>query len=122
VRFLVDQNLSPRLAAVLGERGHDAVHTSSLGLEVAPDAVILERARNDSRVLISADSDFGTTLASTRAVRPSILYIRRVQGRRVEQIVTLIVDNLDATEDALGEGSIVVLGEGTVRIRRLPIL
>lgn len=122
MRFLVDQNLSPRLAVVLGERGHDAVHTSHLGLETAPDSAVLERARNDGRMLISADSDFGTILASTRAVRPSILYIRRVQGRRVEQLAELIVGNLDAMEGALNEGSIVVLGEGSVRIRRLPIL
>ena len=59
MRFLVDQNLSPRLAAFLGEHGHDAVHTSGLGLEVAPDAAVLERARNDSRMLISATQTSG---------------------------------------------------------------
>lgn len=59
---------------------------------------------------------------STRAIGPSVLYIRRVQGRRVEQLVDLVIGNLDIIENALGEGSIVVLGEGSVRIRRLPIL
>lgn len=87
-----------------------------------PTLQYVERARNDSRVLISADSHFGTILASTRAVRPSILYIRRVQGRRVEQLVAVIVDNLDAIKEAFGKGSVVVLGEGSVRSRRLPIL
>lgn len=122
MRFLVDQNLSPRLATVLTEQGHDAVHTSDLGLDVAPDETVLERARADDRVLVSADSDFGTILASTRAVRPSVLYIRRVQGRRVEQLAALIADSLTVTDAALQDGSIVVLGEGTARIRRLPIL
>ncbi|MGH9157589.1 MAG: DUF5615 family PIN-like protein [Acidimicrobiales bacterium] len=122
MRFLVDQNLSPRLATVLGERGHDAVHTSTIGLEAAPDATLLEWARTEDRVLISADSDFGTILASTHAVRPSVIYVRRVQGRRVEHISALIAGNLDIAENALDEGSIVVLGEGSARIRGLPIL
>jgi hypothetical protein len=32
------------------------------------------------------------------------------------------VDNLGIVEEALREGSLVVLGEGSARIRRLPIL
>jgi predicted nuclease of predicted toxin-antitoxin system len=122
VKFLVDQNLSPRLATALAEHGHDAVHTFDLGLGDAPDEVVLDRARIEDRTLISADSDFGTILASTRATRPSVIFIRRIQGRRVEQLSDLVVDNLDLVGGALAEGSLVVLGEGSARIRRLPIL
>jgi predicted nuclease of predicted toxin-antitoxin system len=110
------------LATALAEQGHDAVHTSDLGLDVAPDATVLERARADDRIVISADSDFGTILASTRAARPSVLYIRRIQGRRVEQLAALIADIFTVIDAALEEGSLVVIGEGTARIRRLPIL
>lgn len=118
----MDQNLSPRLAAVLVEHGHDAVHTSGLGLDGASDEAVLDRARTEDRTLISADSDFGTILAATRAARPSVLYIRRIQGRRVDQLADLVVGNLDIVEEALRTGSLVVIGEGSVRIRRLPIL
>lgn len=45
---------------------------------------------------------------STRAVRPSVLYIRRVQGRRVDELAELIVGNLELVEQALEEGSLVV--------------
>lgn len=98
------------------------MHTSDLGLAGAPDEAVLDRARIEDRTLISADSDFGTILASTRAARPSVLYIRRIQGRRVEQLSDLIVANLEIVEEALREGSLVVLREGSARIRRLPIL
>lgn len=47
MRFLVDINLSPLLAAHLREVGHDAVHTSDLDLLTAADERILEVARND---------------------------------------------------------------------------
>jgi predicted nuclease of predicted toxin-antitoxin system len=41
MRFLVDMNLSPDWIAYLNDRGHDAVHWSSVG---APDAEDLEIA------------------------------------------------------------------------------
>ena len=59
MKFLVDANLSPRLCDKLGALGHDAVHAWSLGLGSAPDEVLLEQARSEDRVLISADSDLG---------------------------------------------------------------
>ena len=122
MKFLVDANLSPRVATRLSDLGHDAVHAHDLGLQSAPDGVILSRARDEARVIISADSDFGMLLAESHAERPSVIYIRRVNGRRVDQLVAVIVGNLDLIDQALVDGSLVVLGEGTARIRRLPIL
>jgi Domain of unknown function (DUF5615) len=39
------------------------VHVRGLGLTSSPDAMIIEVARAQNRVLISADTDFGTILA-----------------------------------------------------------
>jgi len=122
VKFLVDLNLSPHLARRLLEADQDAVHCADLELFAATDERILAVARDEARVVVSADADFGTILARTRASSPSLILVRRTQGRRVEQLVDLVVANLPAVEDDLVAGSIVVLGEGTVRIRRLPIL
>ena len=66
MRFLVDENLSPRLADHLRAAGHDVVHVRELGLTSAADAAILEVARTQNRVIVSADTDFGTMLAGTR--------------------------------------------------------
>lgn len=122
MRFLVDINLSPRLADQLGALGHDVVHAWSLGLGSAPDAVLLERVRSENRVLISADSDFGTILAATRATTPSVLYLRGVSGRRVDDLVARLAAALPMIEEALEAGSLVVVEPARVRIRSLPIL
>ncbi len=122
MKFLIDVNLSPRLALQLNESGHDAVHGVDLGLEVATDETVLERARTEGRIVVSADSDFGTIFARTRSTSPSVLFFRRGVGRRVEEIAALITENLELMEEPLREGSVVVLGEGSVRIRQLPIL
>jgi len=37
VRFLVDANLSPKIAAALGKAGLESVHVGDAGLLTAPD-------------------------------------------------------------------------------------
>lgn len=121
MRFLLDENLSPKLSGHLVAAGHDVVHVRDIGLTSATDAVVIEAARADKRVLVSADTDFGTLLARTSATRPSFLLLRRVAGRRAIEQAGLIIDNLAAVADDLDRGAIVVLGETSVRIRQLPI-
>jgi hypothetical protein len=71
MRFLVDNALSPALAVLLTDARHDAVHVRSLGLQHAQDIDIFDRAADDDRVLVSADTDFGTLLTTRSARKPS---------------------------------------------------
>ena len=121
MRFLVDNNLSPKLADLLSQAGHDVLHVRDVAMASAADQVVLERARTERRVLISADTDFGTLLAQSGATSPSFLLIRRASGRRAAEQASLILANLDAVQTDLDAGAVVVLGETTLRIRRLPI-
>ena len=121
MRFLLDNNLSPKPAELLRAAGHDVVHVRDSGLASATDTVVIDEARTQGRVLISADTDFGTLLARTHATTPSFLLIRRASGRRASEQAAIILSNLDTVQADLDAGAIVVLGEATLRIRRLPI-
>jgi predicted nuclease of predicted toxin-antitoxin system len=57
MKFLVDENLPPRLAAWLNARGHDAVHVCKES-QSASDRVIAERAVKESRIIVTKDGDF----------------------------------------------------------------
>ena len=63
MRFLVDANLSPRVAEWLRSQGHEAVHVFDRGLTQAGDHPILEEAATRWQILLTSDLDFGEILA-----------------------------------------------------------
>lgn len=121
MRFLIDNALSPLVAQALRKHGHDATHVRDVGLHAASDQVVLERAAAESRVLVSADTDFGALLALSELAGPSIILFRRETGRSPQAQIELLLANLNAVKAAADEGSIIVFDENRIRIRRLPI-
>ncbi len=97
------------------------VHLRDLGMQAATDEVVLARAAAESRVFISADTDFGGLLARSSATRPSVLLIRRLAGRRAADQAAIIQANLEQVAEGLETGAVVVLGDEWVRIRPLPM-
>ena len=62
MKFLVDAQLLRRLALWLQQRGHDVIHTLNLAQQNrTPDALLLARANQDDRVLVTKDTDFEIT-------------------------------------------------------------
>ncbi|HTB89690.1 MAG TPA: DUF5615 family PIN-like protein, partial [Steroidobacteraceae bacterium] len=85
MKFLVDNALSPILAERLRQAGHDAVHVRDFALQAVADDEIFERAKNEGRVVVSADTDFGTLLALRQEHEPSFVLFRLEHDRRAER-------------------------------------
>lgn len=58
MKFLVDQQLPPALAAWLRDQAADATHVRDIGLSRATDSDILTWAIHTDAVIVSRDEDF----------------------------------------------------------------
>ena len=122
MKFLVDENLSERVAEVLVENGHDAIHVRDIGLERADDPVVMARAEAEGRVVVSADTDFGAILARSGNRAPSVILFRMAGQRRAWSQAALVLANLPQVAGDLEAGALVVIEDGRVRSRRLPLI
>ena len=102
MKFLVDNALSPAVAEGLRRAGHDAAHVRDYKLHDAGDEAVFARAAKEDRIVVSADTDFGTLLALRHESRPSVILYR-------------------AVSDALQQGAVVVFADARIRVRALPI-
>jgi predicted nuclease of predicted toxin-antitoxin system len=121
LRLLIDNALPPRLADLLRAAGYDAVHVRTYGIQDASDEEILARAAEERQAVVSADSDFGTLLASREAERPSFILFREADLITAEDYAEVLLPALPLLESDLESGCVAVFRRGRLRVRRLPL-
>lgn len=112
--------LSPSLTKSLAEKGQDAVHVHQVALDRSSDEAIMEYARAEQRVVITADLDYPRILALTQAGGPGLILFRggnynerETSDRLARALEAVPMDELPT--------SIVVIEKGRIRRRRLPL-
>ena len=121
MKFLIDNALSPLVAEGLKKAGYDAVHVREFDLQSKEDDEIFQFAGRAGRILISADTDFGTILALRQEKKPSVVLLKRISQRKPDDQIKILVKNLPKIEEDLENGCIAVFEETRLRIRHLPI-
>lgn len=120
MKLLLDECLSPRVATLLVDSGHDVATVAGLGMCGATDPEVFAVAAEQDRLLVTLDTDFGGLLAGSAATAPSVLLIRR-GDHRPYAIAAVVDDVLASSADALLHGALAVVGQRTVRLRELPL-
>ena len=120
MRFLLDMPVSPSLIGVLERYGHEAVHAHRIGKGQAPDRDLLELARIEKRVIITADLDFPRLMALGRIRRPGLILFRGGNYSDVEMcdLLERVLTRIPIEKLAI---SICVVDRNRIRITQLPV-
>lgn len=121
MRLLLDQGLPRSAASLLCDVGIDTVHTGEIGYVTAEDIDILVLAREESRLIVTLDSDFHALLALSNAALPSVIRIRieRLRGNELALLLRKLIDKWIVELEA---GALLTVQPGRVRYHRLPIV
>ena len=120
MKALLDMPVSPALAKVLEEFGHRGVHAYQIGKDRAPDTELLELARREGRILITADLDFPRLLALSLADGPGLILFRGGSYTE-EQMCFLLRRVLRSVAPEVLERSVCVVDSRQIRVNRLPL-
>jgi predicted nuclease of predicted toxin-antitoxin system len=120
MRILLDEGLPRRAAVLLRETGIDAVHLTEIDDSSTADELILEKARDEERVVVTLDADFHALLALAGSSAPSVIRIRR-QGLSARDVCDLVTRLIADQADALTAGSALSVRAHLVGIRKLPL-
>lgn len=121
MKLLLDQGLPLSAAASLREAGIDTIHVGEIGMSEAEDAEIIQRARDERRVVATLDADFHTLLALDEAIFPSVIRIR-IERLRAQALTDLVLAVTAECAEELEKGSAVTIEPSRIRIRRLPLV
>ena len=97
--FLIDNNLSPRIAAQIADFFPGSTHVVALGLEQADDERVFEYARDNRLAILTKDADF-YHLLNKYGHPPKVCWIR-VGNVTTNQIIALLRDNNALIQDFL---------------------
>ncbi len=75
MKFLADQDVFALSVAFLRGLGHDVATAHQLGLAQADDAELLRIAREQGRIFVTRDRDFGS-LVFVQGGGPGVVYLR----------------------------------------------
>lgn len=101
MRFLLDEGLPLRITAYLREHGHDIVTVGRDYPFALPDRQILEIARNELRIVLTNDTDFGDLVFREHLPHAGVILFRlgyvSLPDRiaRLQQVLVNHADQLD---------------------------
>ncbi len=113
MRFLVDECTGPAVAGWLREQGHDVVSVYEQARASAED-VVIQRANDESRILITNDKDFGEKVFRDKRSHCGVVLLR-LNDERPSSKIQVISRLLEAQADKL-RGAFTVVSERRIKV------
>src|SRR5688572_5528966 len=116
MRFLVDRCAGKTIADWLRSQGHDVLESRERGLDPG-DSVLLDWAAQESRILLTIDTDFGQLVFLEKRSHTGLVRLPDVPAR---QRILIMEDILARFTAELEQGLIITVQSGRVRISKSP--
>ena len=116
IKILSDENISPKVVSFLRQQGIDVLDVKEESWTGKEDEFLLEIASNEQRFMLTHDSDFGTLAIHEGKRNYGIMYIR-LKNLHPQNVIK-VCEQLLELKTELSQGSIVVVEEGRLRIRK----
>ena len=115
MNFLFDQSADFRLIAHLRTLGHDVVAISREYPHSLADEDVLAIARQEARILIVADRDFGELIFHQEFAHAGIIFFR-LPGATLQTKIEHLNTVLEEHTDELERGEFLVVTPGRIRV------
>lgn len=100
--------------------GYDAIHLRDEGLQTLPDDNIILKAKDEGRIILTFDLDFGELLAFSGDSLPSVI-IFRLEKANPDYVLSKLNPVLEECQNILEDGAIITIKDKNYRVRYLPV-
>ena len=120
MRYLADVHISPITIGALRAEGYEVSRVTEFLPPTATDLELLDLARREGAVLITADLDFSALIATSGEMSPSLVSLR-LAFPTPDRVTAVLEQALPRIQADLERGAIASIDEASIRVRRLPI-
>ena len=117
LKFLTDENISPRIVSFLRKKEIDVVDVKEKGWHGNEDKYLMEIANKGKRFILTHDTDFGTLAINEGVPCYGIIYMR-LRNLKVSNVINILEKLLMVDKD-IPEGSVIVVEDTRLRIRTI---
>lgn len=117
MKFLADAHISVEMVAMIRGLGNDCLDASAIPPRM-PDVGVLRMAADDSRVVLTADKDFGELVFVHNIRSPGVILIRVALAHEIDRVA--YVRSVWSVVMSHLPGSFVTITAAGVRARTMP--
>lgn len=116
IKFLADENIAESLVGALRKKGYDVKDIKEENLFGISDREVIDKAKEDDRVVLPHDKDFGNLLNFPLQSHPGVVLIR-YRNQSPSHVIPRLMPMLGALKNKM-KNSLTIITENLVKIRK----